>query len=334
MRLQNIEVSAGEKKSGYLKVPGTPYEIPVTVIRSAEKGETVLITAGIHNAEYVGIQAAIELQNELQPEDIKGTLVIVPLVNVSGFQRRTMSVVWEDNKNLNREFPGDANGSTASRFCYMIEKELLSIADYYIDLHSGDGYEKLDSYTYYVGPVEPRVREKSFEMACRVSTGYLVESQSTSGGAYNYAASLGIPSILMERGGCGLWSRHEVDQDKEDVRRILAYLHILKGGDGSHPEEKHLIFREAVYENAPLHGCWYPSFHIGDFFKEGELLGEIRDYFGKTLHQCYAKADGMILYQTGSLSVVRDGPMVAYGVMPEEGHQYCDECEGHTHHHE
>ncbi|MCD8098226.1 MAG: M14 family metallopeptidase [Lachnospiraceae bacterium] len=334
MRLQNIEVSAGEKKSGYLKVPGTPYEIPVTVICGVEDGETALITAGIHNAEYVGIQAAIELQNELQPENIRGTLVIVPLVNVSGFQKRTMSVVWEDNKNLNREFPGDANGSMASRFCYMIEKDLLSIANYYIDLHSGDGYEKLDSYAYYVGAVEPAVRETAFEMACRVSMDCLVESQGLSGGAYNYASSLGIPSILLERGGCGLWNSHEVDQDKADVRRILAYLHILKDADGSHPEEKHLIFRDAVYENAPIYGCWYPFFHTGDFFKEGELLGEIRDYFGNTLHQCYAKADGMILYQTGSLSVVQDGPMVAYGVMPEERHQYCGGREGHTHQHE
>lgn len=314
MKLQQLEVQPGEKKSGYLKVEGNAYELPVTVICGEKPGKTVLITAGIHNAEYVGIQAAVELQQELTPEEVAGTVVIVPLVNVSGFAHRTMSLIWEDQKNLNREFPGSVGGTIACQFCYTIERDLFSAADCYIDLHCGDGYEALKNYAYYVGPVDPAVRETAYQMARRVQVDYLVESQGTSGGAYNYASSLGIPSVLLERGCQGKWSRDEVDLDKADVRRMLAYLGALEG-DSEPLLSEQRVFTKAVYEDAPLTGFWYPVYQPGEAFEADAVLGEIRDVFGQVLHTCRAKAAGVILYETASLNVLKDGPMVAYGLL-------------------
>ena len=84
-----------------------------------------MITAGIHSAEFVGIQAAIELAEELKPENIRGTVVILPLVNRSGFEHRTMSMVYEDGKNLNRVFPGNPEGSTAEKLAYTVFREFI-----------------------------------------------------------------------------------------------------------------------------------------------------------------------------------------------------------------
>lgn len=322
MNLGTVQVAAGEKQSGFLRVPGCGYELPVTVICGSENGKTALVTAGIHSAEYVGIQAAIELASELTPEEVHGTVIIAPLINVSGFSRRTMSMVYEDNKNLNREFPGAVGGTVAQQICHAVAAELIAKADYYIDLHSGDGYEDLHTYAYYVGPVATAVREQAFQMARRVKAGYLVESQSTTGGAYNYANSIGIPAILIERGGQGIWRRSEVDLDKEDVRRILACLGILEGQPDEPPEDQ-IVFKEAVYENAPVGGCWYPYLQPGDRFENGAVLGEIRDYFGNLLHTCIAKTDGMILYQVTSLTILKDGPMVTYGVLPSSSAAPC-----------
>ena len=104
VQIGNLEVKPGEVKQGWLAVEGCCYELPMTVICGGT-GKVTLITGGVHNAEYVGIQAAVELAQELKPEEIPGTLVIIPIVNVSGFTHRTMSLVHEDGKNLNREFP-------------------------------------------------------------------------------------------------------------------------------------------------------------------------------------------------------------------------------------
>ena len=162
------------------------------------------------------------------------------------------------------------------------------------------------------------VRERAFQMARRVKAGCLVESQCTTGGAYNYANAIGIPSVLIERGGQGIWRRHEVDLDKADVRRILAHLRVLtEESQAEEPVEEQLVFKDTVYENAPLGGCWYPAFQPGDRFQKGDVLGEIRDYFGKTTHICRAQANGMLLHQVSSLTILKDGPMVAYGVLPE-----------------
>ncbi|WP_294474432.1 succinylglutamate desuccinylase/aspartoacylase family protein [uncultured Intestinimonas sp.] len=316
MKLGTLEIRPGEKQSGVLRVEGCGHELPLTVIRGGE-GETVLVTAGIHSAEYVGIQAGIELARELAPEQLRGTVILAPLVNVSGFAHRTMSTVYEDQKNLNREFPGTPSGTPAEQICHAIVTELLSRADVYIDLHSGDGYEALHPYAYYVGPVEKSVRERAFQIARRVEAEYLVESPLTTGGAYNHASGMGIPSVLIERGGGGLWSRAEVEADKRDVRRILAYLGVLEAPpEAGEPVRDQLVLREAVYETAPETGCWYPALRPGDRFARGTVLGEVRDCFGERLHTCVARADGVVLYQTASLPVLKDGPMVAYGVLP------------------
>lgn len=309
MRIGKLEVLPGEKRSGTIPVDGCDYEMPVTVICGGE-GKTTLITGGIHNAEYVGIQAAIELADEMQPEQIPGTVIIVPLVNVSGFSHRTMSLVFEDGKNLNRIFPGKPDGTVGERICRTVVKELFSAADYYIDLHCGDGFEELAPYVYYVGFVEEKVREKALEMAGCVNVPYIVESQCTTGGAYNYANASGIPAVLVERGCNGIWNREEVEQDKADVKRILNMLY-----HGEKSSFGQIIFRETVYEDAPCAGCWYPAFRAGDTFQKGDTLGEIRDFFGKLLHVCTARENGVVLYQTSSLSILKDSPMVAYGIL-------------------
>ena len=94
------------------------------------------------------------------------------------------------------------------RLAWGIEKELFPIADYYIDLHSGDSYEQLAPYVYYAGQASEETVKISREMAQQVDVPYMVCSTVAKGGCYNYAAyAYGIPSILIERGGMGAWTR-------------------------------------------------------------------------------------------------------------------------------
>lgn len=113
------ELTPGKTVKDHIHVEGTELHVPHVLLCGEQPGPTVLITAGIHNAEYVGIQAAIELSNELDVSTLRGNVVLVPLVNRSGFENRTMSRVFEDGKNLNRVFPGDREGARPSgwRIC-------------------------------------------------------------------------------------------------------------------------------------------------------------------------------------------------------------------------
>ena len=306
------EVGPGEKISGILELGESGFSVPATILCGKAPGKTVLITAGVHAGEYVGIQAVLELAEELLPEQVSGRILLVKTVNRKDFENRLGSVSREDGKNLNREFPGDPMGTVTERLAAAVVKHLHKEADYYIDLHSGDDYEELAPYIYYAGKADPEVTRISREMARQADVPYMVRSEVDSGGSYNYAASRGIPSVLLERGGMGAWSGEEVQSAKKDVRSILDYLGICPGG---HIVRTHypLEVTDIQYQAASCFGLWYPEKRPGDLFSVGDLLGVTRDYEGNILEESVAQENGVILYQTGSLQVCENGPMIAYG---------------------
>lgn len=305
-----IKIAPGQKIRDFITFIDTKVKTPITVIRGAKEGSTVLIMGGIHSAEYVGIQTAIELANEIDPQEVCGDIIILPVVNTDGFEHRTISMVHEDGKNLNRVFPGKKDGTLADKMAYTLTSEIYPKINYIIDLHCGDSYEQLTPYIYAQGAADEEICKRSLEMAKQADVPYIVLSQSSSGGTYNYAGSIGIPGVLLERGNLGVWSEQEVIENKKDVRRILASLGILDIKLTPLPEKK--ILQEVIYQNAECAGCFYPTQKAGDIFSKGELLGEIRDYFGNTIKKYYSEFDGVMLYQTVSLTVLKDGPMIAY----------------------
>lgn len=123
--LANFTVRKGQKVSGFLTLPFTDEGLPATIIYGEEDGDTVLITGGVHNAEYVGIEAVTGLARELEPKDVRGILILIHIVNINGFRARTVSVSREDGKNLNRVFPGSMDGTFTDKLAYFMEKELF-----------------------------------------------------------------------------------------------------------------------------------------------------------------------------------------------------------------
>ena len=315
--LGNFTVEPGKKKSGFLMIGGGEFQLPATILHGEQPGKTVLITAGIHAEEYVGIQSALELSEMLKVQKIAGTVVIVKVVNRKAIEVRSGSESHEDGKNLNRVFPGDREGTWSERLAYAIEKELLSIADYYIDLHSGDSYEQLTPYVYYAGAAAKEVVEQSREMAQQADVPYMVGSNVAMGGCYNYAASLGIPSILLERGQMGGWTKEESHSTRRDVRNILCHLGIYQG-EKDYRNYYPLEVKDLCYQAANEQGLWYPCKKPGDMIQQGDILGVIKDYEGKILEVCKAEYGGVILYQTGSLQVQESGSVIAYGRISRE----------------
>ena len=307
-----LKAAPGQRVHGFITIGNGEFSLPATIIRGEKTGKTALLTAGIHGGEYVGIQSAVELGRDLKIEKMTGTVIIVKAVAKEEFEHRYGSLCRETGENLNRVFPGKKDGTKYEKLAYAVVEELQKAADYYIDLHSGDDYEKLTPYVYYAGKAAPEVVKLSRQMAEQVDVPYMVKSEVASGGSYNYAAACGIPSVLLERGGMGAWETEEVRSMKRDVRSILRFLGIY---DGHRSMRKYypLNVTQVQYQSASYSGLWYPQKKAGDLFTEGEVLGYIKDYEDNILETCTSYGDGVILYQTGSLQVIKDGPMVAYG---------------------
>lgn len=296
-----------------LEVPGCEAGIPVVTLRGS-RGPRLTCTAGIHANEYVGEQALVELARELSSAELCGTVCLVPVVNAAGFSRRGTSMVPGGEENLNRVFPGDACGSVAQRMAHAVFTRCIAGSDYYVDLHSGDYFEDLAPHVYYLTGVE--TSSVSAKMAACANVRDLAPfGGETAGNAIVAAAVAGIPSILIERGGMGRWTREEVGAAKADVANLLRFAGILDGGPLDYAPTQRVFADDAMPAlSSPCTGLWYPAKRPGDGFAAGELLGEIRDCYGELLHQVVAPRAGILLFQTASLNVIEGGPLIAYGL--------------------
>ena len=316
LNICGLAVERGAKLRTMLPVPDTQIEIPITIINGAADGPTLLVTAGIHGGEYPGIAAAMELGGELEPEHLHGLLIMLHPVNIQGFWARREFIVPEDGKNLNRVFPGRADGTLSEKIAYLISSRLFPLADFYVDLHSGDIHESLHPYVYYPGQPTEEVTQKARSVAKVLNVEYMVRSMAT-GGAYNYAASTGLPSILIERGGAGLCLHEDIEEYKSDLRNILRKLGLL----AEPVKPRRYIPRDMtdlIYLEAEQTGCWLHHIHSGDFIEEGQVLGRLTDLFGETITTYYAQQTGIVLYVCPALAAPKGTVLVAYGKIHNE----------------
>lgn len=303
------------KKQATYRVPDTDITIPATLLCGRKAGKTITISAGVHSREYIGIETLIRLAQELTPEMVQGTILLLHCCNYKGFLSRSSDVMPQDGKNLNRAFPGAADGTPTQKLAAFLESEIIGHTDYLVDLHSGGFCEALTPHVYYHGAAAPNVCAVSRRIAELSGAEYLVRSE-TKNGFYSHAGQCGVPAIILERGGCGLLQEEEVQQDLADVKNILRGLGFLQ--DLPAKIFPHRLAQNGHYLNAPASGCWYPKKQPGDRLKTGELLGEIRSIYGETLFRISAEADGVLLYQTASLGIKAGTPMIAYAEVEKE----------------
>lgn len=316
LRAGGLIAEPGEKIQGFLNVPGTDYHMPATLINGDRPGKTVLITAGIHGGEYPCVETAIELGQELQPAEITGQIILVQLVNPPAFYARLSYINPLDGKNINRQFPGDPNGSISQKLAWFITEELQGQADFYLDLHGGDIHEELPPYVYYPGMAYPEVVKASRAVAVKLDVEFMVKSSATTG-AYNSTGRRGLPCVMIKRGGAGLWSPAEVASYKKDVLTVLATQGLLPPSKTCPDPAAHrepMEITKAVYLEAASSGCWYPKAKIRELVRAGQTIGEIRDIFGNLLSSYQAEFDSMILFITTSLAINEGDPIITYGI--------------------
>lgn len=306
-----FDILRGTKRQELIPVPGLSEPLPVTIIRGTDDGPNILITAGIHNEEYVGIETANRLALELAPEMIRGCVVIIHICNPTGFAAQSRDVVPEDGKNLNRCFPGSADSTGAHRLAHFITEDFIRPASCHIDLHSGGGREELVPHVYYQAMEEGPISDSSRKLAMLMDAPFMVASEVYNGSAFSHAMQCGVVSILMERGSMALWTEEEVEDYLIDVRRILYRLGVLPDCKKQRQEPRDIIGLD--YYHSKAGGCWYPSKRSGSMVNKGECLGTVKDSFGNALCSVFADSDCAVLFQLGSFSVQQGEFVVACG---------------------
>jgi uncharacterized protein len=302
LELESLE--QGKTHRGFLSPDiGHAVEIPYIIVKGSRPGPTLLVTAGIHGAEYASIEAANRIAL-IKPELVSGTLVVLPVVNTVSFFARSIYITPLDQKNLNRMFPGDPKGSFTQRLAYWLMETFIRKSDAHLDLHGGDMIEALTPFTIYAenhAPSEALAKAFGIEL--------LVTSDSP-GTTCTEAAKAGVPSILAEASGQGLWPEEEVERLRLGVERVMQHMEMLAGTPVSRPTR---LLTEFAWLRAEFAGFWYPLVTAGDKVTNGQKIGQVRMLTGETVQEVSSSIDGIILFSVSSLAINKGDPLYGIG---------------------
>jgi predicted deacylase len=289
--------------------------LPVAITHGNAPGPVLAVTAGIHGAEYVPIVAVRQFIRDLDPMQMRGTIVACLQSSPVAFQQRSAFVNPLDGENLNRSFPGHPLGGPTARLAAWLWENLLARADYYVDCHCGDLPETLDPFTSVSPGPNGVVSEQSRALAECFEVARLIVNR-TEGSTIREAALAGIPAALVEVGGGGRWSQAEADVQRRGLRRVAALTGIVPAEEGARP---HLpIFEDAGDVLSERPGLWFPEVSIGTFVASGTRLGRLEDAFGDVVQEILAPAAGVLSYGLSSLAAA-EGDLLASIARPVPG---------------
>ncbi|MBL8699614.1 MAG: succinylglutamate desuccinylase/aspartoacylase family protein [Alphaproteobacteria bacterium] len=279
----DIDYEKEGKQVGYLHLPhsvtrsayGT-IAIPIAVIRNGD-GPTFLLMAGNHGDEYEGQIVATRLIRELQPKDIKGRVIILPAANLpAAMDGARVSPI--DGGNLNRAFPGDAEGSPTFAISHYIDTVLYTKADYHHDLHSGGS--SLD----YMAFCSARLGADEAQNAKAIEAlqvfgaplSFVWAHSPDNRLAASAAIRRGVVALGGEFGGCGRVSVPNLKIVERGVRNYMAHAGVLKGWTiQRNPTRMVELKGRDYYVYAPEPGLFEPFCELGDMVKAGQPCGQV-----------------------------------------------------------
>ncbi len=313
-KICGYELNRGEKLQVMLHPNGREYEIPATLICGAQEGTgmTLLITAQIHAGEYNGTAAAMRLAKKIDPEKLRGNVILMHCVNTEGFWQQVPRFIPQDHTDLNMNYPGNEKGTIGQQVAAWFVKEIFPAVDFIADLHGGGISETLAPCIFL--PRAPKVRDCALEAAKKMNVKYLLAS-SNSVGEYGYAANyMDIPGFILECGYGGLTREEWVQQVQECMEILLDHFDMYLMEPPARKKYRKKLFEETEYLESDMRGVWYPAVCENQSVKKGDLLGELGDFFGNMKKSCYAVGDGTVIYYTSGMSVLEGDALVAYGL--------------------
>jgi len=316
------KAARGQKATGTIEVPaGTDaaLSIPVAVIHGAKAGPVLALVAGAHGTEYTSIIALEKLIEMLNPAEISGTLIVVPLINIPSFEQKVPHVNPIDKKSMNRFYPGKMDGTQTERASFLITKQVVEQSDHLIDFHGGDIDESLRPYSYWTKTGNEKQDQISREMVLAFGLDHIIIStdrpKDPQASRYleNTATTRGRASITVEAGHAGTVETDDLNALINGSLNVMRYLKMLPG---TVTPIEHPIWIDKVSTLASEQtGIFYPLVKRGTYVEQGMKVGYVTDYVGKVIFEARAPVAGIVLYVCAVPSMTKGATIANIGTI-------------------
>jgi len=290
--IAGVSVEAGTRKTINIPVSTLSDHTPVTlsahVIHGRSAGPTIFVSAGIHGDEVIGVEIVRRLLRTKNLKSLRGTLIVVPIVNTFGFINHSRYL--PDRRDLNRCFPGTPNGSLASRLAHIFMKEIVTRCSLGIDLHSA-AINRINL---------PQVRvsannSNSLKLARVFGAPVILTSALRDGSLRQEAKNIGVDVILYEAGEGMRFDEMSVRAGLAGILRTMKEIEMLPKAGIAKPKAKSLICTKSNWLRAPTGGLLRMFKSEGDVVEEGDIMAAISDPFGEVEIEVTSDYSGIIV---------------------------------------
>ncbi|BBM02263.1 succinylglutamate desuccinylase/aspartoacylase family protein [Microbulbifer sp. GL-2] len=258
----------------------------VLVVNGAKPGPVLCLTAAVHGDELNGVETVRRVMYDLDAEQLNGAVIGVPIVNLQGFHRSSRYLT--DRRDLNRHFPGDPNGSSASRIANSFFHEVISHCNAVVDLHTGSFYRTN----------LPQLRgdlsnPKIVKMTKGFGSTVVLHSAGAKGTLRRAAVEAGIPTVTLEAGAPMVLDERSVSHSVKGIRTLLNQLGMVSKfrlwGD---PEP---VYYNSTWQRSSNGGIIFSEVQLGEFVRKGDLLGTVTNPITNVRTEIRSEHNGRVL---------------------------------------
>ena len=316
MRFADLDIAQlprNSKMATRLEVASRPdggaWCLPFLYVTGKEAGPTLVVVAGVHGDEYEGVEAIARVFGQVDPGDLRGTLLMVPVCNLPAYEAGTRSSPI-DGLNLARVLPGKAEGSLTERIGYWLTEKLMAAGDLFIDLHSGGVALNIPTSIYYClidNEQGRKTREAAFAFGAPVIIGSDA-SKGVWGCSFRTTWDRGIPGIFTEGPGGGRTRPEDVHCYAQGVINVMRQMKMLAGVPEPQPTTHHLVGdgQPGGGYLASVAGYFRSDVAPLDHVTVGQMMGAIQGFDGSELQTFVAQREGYV-------SMLRAVPRVSEG---------------------
>ena len=306
-KIGGFKIKIGERKKLDIKVAKlydyTDMTLTVEVIRGEEDGPTMFVSAAMHGDEINGVEICRRLLKEKILRKIKGTLIVVPIVNIFGFNSKSRYL--PDRKDLNRSFPGSASGSLSARLANIFIKEIVDKCTHGIDLHTGAIHRSN----------LPHIRaslhvKETNRLANAFGSPVVINSSIRESSLRSMVVKKDIRLLVFEGGEALRFDENAIKSGLFGILSVMKAINMLDELPFK-PRKKKEVFtaKDSYWLRAPESGLLIGAKKLGSRVKKGETLAKISDPFSKHIDKIVASEAGIIIGRS-EIPLVNEGDAV------------------------